>query len=128
MWRLVISRLGAGLLVAWGSATAAFLALHALPGRVEDILAGDLDYPGLQLVRERPYVFIVSSFLSAEECDLLIRKASAAQLSQQLVGESAASERTSVGCVARTLKNSRIWIKPSLSPSSSTESMSSRIS
>lgn len=48
MWRLVISRLGAGLLVAWGSATAAFLALHALPGRVEDILAGDLDYPGLR--------------------------------------------------------------------------------
>lgn len=31
-----------------GSITVAFLALHALPGRIEDILAGDLDYPGLR--------------------------------------------------------------------------------
>ncbi|MDT9121300.1 ABC transporter permease, partial [Escherichia coli] len=42
------SRLAAGLLVAWGSTTAAFIALHALPGEVQDILAGDLDYPGLR--------------------------------------------------------------------------------
>lgn len=48
MWRHVLSRLGTSLVVAWGSITAAFLALHALPGRIEDILAGDLTYPGLQ--------------------------------------------------------------------------------
>jgi len=34
--------------VAWGSTTAAFVALHALPGNIADILAGDLDYPGLR--------------------------------------------------------------------------------
>lgn len=48
MWRQVLSRLAASLLVAWGSISVAFLALHALPGRIEDILAGDLDYPGLR--------------------------------------------------------------------------------
>ncbi|RDI22726.1 peptide/nickel transport system permease protein [Pseudacidovorax intermedius] len=48
MWRIVFSRLAAGLLVAWGSTTAAFIALHALPGEVQDILAGDMDYPGLR--------------------------------------------------------------------------------
>lgn len=48
MWRQVLARLGASLVVAWGSITVAFLALHALPGQVEDILAGDLDYPGLR--------------------------------------------------------------------------------
>ncbi|WP_454917401.1 ABC transporter permease [Xanthobacter sediminis] len=48
MWGQVASRLLTSLLVAWGSITAAFLALHALPGQVEDILAGDLDYPGLR--------------------------------------------------------------------------------
>ncbi|HEY0290734.1 MAG TPA: ABC transporter permease [Hansschlegelia sp.] len=46
--RRILSRLGTSLVVAWGSVTAAFLALHALPGRIEDILAGDLDYPGLR--------------------------------------------------------------------------------
>ncbi|CAM3830464.1 ABC transporter permease [Bordetella tumulicola] len=45
--RSVLLKLVSGLLVAWGSATVAFLALHALPGEVQDILAGDLDYPGL---------------------------------------------------------------------------------
>ncbi|MGQ3673775.1 ABC transporter permease [Xanthobacter sp. TB0136] len=48
MWRQVLARLASSLLVAWGSITVAFLALHALPGRIEDILAGDLDYPGLR--------------------------------------------------------------------------------
>jgi peptide/nickel transport system permease protein len=42
------TRLLTGLLVAWGSTTAAFLALQALPGEVADILAGDLNYPGLR--------------------------------------------------------------------------------
>ena len=46
--RRLITRFGASLLVAWGSTTAAFLALHALPGEIADILAGDLDYPGLR--------------------------------------------------------------------------------
>lgn len=46
--RRVGTRLAASALVAWGSTTAAFLALHALPGEIADILAGDLDYPGLR--------------------------------------------------------------------------------
>lgn len=46
--RRIAARLAASLLVAWGSTTAAFLALHALPGEIADILAGDLDYPGLR--------------------------------------------------------------------------------
>ena len=35
-------------MVAWASVTATFVALHALPGRIQDILAGDLEYPGLR--------------------------------------------------------------------------------
>jgi peptide/nickel transport system permease protein len=46
--RRIGTRLAASLLVAWGSTTAAFFALHALPGEIADILAGDLDYPGLR--------------------------------------------------------------------------------
>jgi len=37
-----------GVAVMWAAATAAFLALHAMPGKVEDILAGESRYPGLQ--------------------------------------------------------------------------------
>lgn len=48
IWGRALSRLATSALVAWGSVTAAFVALHALPGRIEDILAGDLDYPGLR--------------------------------------------------------------------------------
>jgi peptide/nickel transport system permease protein len=48
LWRRAASRLGASVMVAWGSTTAAFFALHALPGNIADILAGDLDYPGLR--------------------------------------------------------------------------------
>lgn len=48
MWSRVISRLLTSIVVAWASVTAAFLALHALPGRIQDILAGDLEYPGLR--------------------------------------------------------------------------------
>jgi peptide/nickel transport system permease protein len=48
MWSRIISRLLTSVMVAWASVTAAFLALHALPGRIEDILAGDLEYPGLR--------------------------------------------------------------------------------
>ncbi|WP_210324527.1 ABC transporter permease [Chelatococcus reniformis] len=46
--RRILARLATSLVVVWGSITAAFLALHALPGRIEDILAGDLIYPGLR--------------------------------------------------------------------------------
>jgi len=61
----------------------------------------NLSYPGLQLIHEQPYIFIVSDFLSASECSTLLAKAHAGTLAQQLVGESEASARTSVGCVAR---------------------------
>ncbi|MHC2002052.1 ABC transporter permease [Methylobacterium sp. CM6241] len=48
LWSRVVARLGTSIIVAWASVTAAFLALHALPGRIEDILAGDIDTPGLR--------------------------------------------------------------------------------
>lgn len=48
MWSRIVSRLLTSVVVAWASVTAAFLALHALPGRIQDILAGDLEYPGLR--------------------------------------------------------------------------------
>lgn len=48
MWLRIVSRLLPSVVVAWASVTAAFLALHALPGRIQDILAGDLEYPGLR--------------------------------------------------------------------------------
>lgn len=48
MWSRILSRLLTSIVVAWASVTAAFLALHALPGRIQDILAGDLEYPGLR--------------------------------------------------------------------------------
>jgi peptide/nickel transport system permease protein len=48
MWLRIVSRLATSLVVAWASVTATFLALHALPGRIQDILAGDLEYPGLR--------------------------------------------------------------------------------
>lgn len=48
MWSRIISRLFTSLVVAWASVTATFLALHALPGRIQDILAGDVEYPGLR--------------------------------------------------------------------------------
>ena len=35
----------------------------------------NLDYPGLQLVHEQPYIFVVNSFLSPAECEVLKRKA-----------------------------------------------------
>jgi len=61
----------------------------------------DLTFPGLQLIHERPFIFLVHSFLSAAECDLLLEKAQASVMRQQLVGESEASHRTSTGCVTR---------------------------
>jgi peptide/nickel transport system permease protein len=48
MIRAIVTRVLTGLVVLWGAASATFLALHALPGRIEDVLAGDLSYPGLR--------------------------------------------------------------------------------
>ncbi|MGI4855641.1 MAG: ABC transporter permease [Janthinobacterium lividum] len=48
MARHVVARLLTGLLVLWLAATATFFAIHALPGKIEDVLAGDLSYPGLR--------------------------------------------------------------------------------
>ncbi|MCY0386618.1 ABC transporter permease [Robbsia sp. Bb-Pol-6] len=47
MTRRILVRLLTGLLVLWLAATATFFAIHALPGKIEDVLAGDLSYPGL---------------------------------------------------------------------------------
>ncbi|WOD15523.1 ABC transporter permease [Paraburkholderia kirstenboschensis] len=48
MLRKIVTRLLTGMLVLWLAASAAFVAIHALPGRIEDVLAGDLSYPGLR--------------------------------------------------------------------------------
>ncbi|WP_250537203.1 ABC transporter permease [Caballeronia sp. AZ10_KS36] len=48
MRRQIATRLMTGLLVLWLAASVAFVAIHALPGRIEDVLAGDLAYPGLR--------------------------------------------------------------------------------
>ncbi|WP_109476038.1 ABC transporter permease [Paraburkholderia sp. C35] len=48
MIRQLVTRVLTGMLVMWLAATTAFLAIHALPGRIEDVLAGDLAYPGLR--------------------------------------------------------------------------------
>lgn len=48
MWSNVLIRLSSSLLVLWLSVTAAFVALYSLPGKIEDILAGDNEYPGLR--------------------------------------------------------------------------------
>jgi peptide/nickel transport system permease protein len=48
MRRKIATRLMTGLLVLWLAASVAFVAIHALPGRIEDVLAGDLAYPGLR--------------------------------------------------------------------------------
>ena len=48
MFRKIVTRVLTGLLVLWLAASAAFVAIHALPGRIEDVLAGDLSYPGLR--------------------------------------------------------------------------------
>ncbi|SAK67710.1 ABC transporter permease [Caballeronia ptereochthonis] len=48
MRQKIATRLMTGLLVLWLAASAAFVAIHALPGRIEDVLAGDLAYPGLR--------------------------------------------------------------------------------
>lgn len=48
MLKRIVVRLLTSLLVLWLAASATFAAIHALPGRIEDVLAGDLSYPGLR--------------------------------------------------------------------------------
>jgi peptide/nickel transport system permease protein len=48
MWRPVITRIASSLMVIWLSVSAAFIALHSLPGNIADILAGDVEYPGMR--------------------------------------------------------------------------------
>jgi peptide/nickel transport system permease protein len=48
MGKKIGTRLLTGLVVLWLAASVAFVAIHALPGRIEDVLAGDLAYPGLR--------------------------------------------------------------------------------
>lgn len=48
MLKQIVTRVLTGVLVLWLASSAAFVAIHALPGRIEDVLAGDLSYPGLR--------------------------------------------------------------------------------
>jgi hypothetical protein len=65
----------------------------------------NLDFPGLQLVHEKPYIFIVNGFLSQEECRTLLFKTQ--HLRPQEVGAASAlargkasfTDRKSNGCV-----------------------------
>eukprot|EP01044_Picomonas_judraskeda_P005374 COSAG03_NODE_504_length_7391_cov_53.058420_6_plen_692_part_00 len=77
----------------------------------------NLGYPGLQLVHEKPYIFIVNDFLSADECGLLLGKAR--QLQQQTIagtvsdtaGLAATDPRRGFGVVSdtRTSKGCILW-------------------
>ena len=69
----ILSRLATSLLVAWASVTATFVALHALPGRIEDILAGDVDFPGLREAIAAEWGLDRS--LPAQYADFLLRTA-----------------------------------------------------
>ncbi|KAL1504099.1 hypothetical protein AB1Y20_010509 [Prymnesium parvum] len=65
----------------------------------------NLQYPGLQLINEKPYIFIVNQFLSASECFALISKIGANAKKQSASAPSlganpVSGERSSVGCVA----------------------------
>lgn len=55
------------------------------------------DYPGLQLIHEEPFLFLVHDFLTADECARLRRKADTGTLRPQFGG--GAVERTSSGVV-----------------------------
>ncbi|MFC8527349.1 ABC transporter permease [Nocardia sp. NPDC057227] len=44
----IIGRLVGAVVVLWAAFTATFVALQFIPGRIEDIMAGDVDYPGLR--------------------------------------------------------------------------------
>jgi peptide/nickel transport system permease protein len=48
MWLRVVGRVMVSLGVAWAKVTAILVALHMPPGRIQDILAGGPDFPGLR--------------------------------------------------------------------------------
>lgn len=50
----VVRRLLGAVAVLWAAVTLTFLALQLIPGNIEDIMAGDVDYPGLrEAIREQ---------------------------------------------------------------------------
>merc|ERR1711865_130428 len=57
------------------------------------------EYPGLQLIHERPYIFVVNDFLNEEECAALIAKASTGMKKQSCDVRSENAKRTSSGVV-----------------------------
>ncbi|MGW7750617.1 ABC transporter permease [Streptomyces violaceusniger] len=46
--RRAAARVATGIGVMWAAATTAYVVLHAMPGKIEDILVGDQIYPGAQ--------------------------------------------------------------------------------
>ncbi|WP_199844362.1 ABC transporter permease [Streptomyces sp. RTd22] len=46
--RRIATRVATGLGVMWAAATVAYVVLHSMPGKIEDILLGDQTYPGAQ--------------------------------------------------------------------------------
>ncbi|WP_328395639.1 ABC transporter permease [Nocardia sp. NBC_00416] len=44
----IAGRLAGAVIVLWAAFTATFVALQFIPGKIEDIMAGDIDYPGLR--------------------------------------------------------------------------------
>jgi peptide/nickel transport system permease protein len=44
----IVRRLFTAGVVLWLAATVAFFAIHGMPGKIEDVLAGDVTYPGLR--------------------------------------------------------------------------------
>lgn len=70
----------------------------------------DTQYPGLQLIHENPFLFIVNDFLTNDECDRIINKATAAEndsnnnnhnalLREQVGGGSVVRTSSGVVCV-----------------------------
>jgi hypothetical protein len=48
VWFRIAGRLLIGLGLAWAKVTAILVALHVLPGRVQDVLAGGMDHQALR--------------------------------------------------------------------------------
>ncbi len=56
------------------------------------------EYPGLQLIHEEPFIFLVNNFLTDEECDRLVHKAMVGTLN----GQSSLRPQIGGGAVVRT--------------------------
>jgi len=59
----------------------------------------NINYPGLQMVRERPFIFVVHDFLTKEECAALVSKAEPGLCRTQLFDQRGTGKRTSSGVV-----------------------------